>query len=75
MRTPFPLSGFVIIRDADVVYTWTWFVVVKIRVSKIQEMRFYLNFGFLGFKVVKKQKMNLFKGSEDFGFLNFIWLD
>ena len=27
------------------------------------------------FKVVKKRTMNLFKGSEDFGFSNFIWLD
>ena len=27
-------------------------------------MCFYLTFGFLGFKVVKKPKMNLFKGSE-----------
>ena len=32
-------------------------------------------FSFLGFKVVDKQTMNLFKGREDFGFLNFIWLD
>ena len=31
-------------------------------------MRFYLTFGFLGFKVFKKRTMNLFKGSEDFGF-------
>ena len=38
-------------------------------------MRFYLTFGFLGFKVVKKRTMNLFKGSEDFGFSSFIWLD
>ena len=37
-------------------------------------MRFYLTFAFLGFKVVKKWTVNLFKGSEDFGFLNFIWL-
>ena len=35
----------------------------------------YLNFGFLGFEVVKKRIKNLFKGSEDFGFSNFIWLD
>ena len=34
-------------------------------------MRFYLNFGFLGFKIVNKGKMNLFKGSEDFRFSNF----
>ena len=37
-------------------------------------MRFYLTFGFLG-KVVKKRTMNLFKGGEDFGFSNFMWLD
>ena len=36
-------------------------------------MSFYLTFGFLRFKVVKKQTMNLFKGSEDFGFLNLIF--
>ena len=53
----------------------TRFVVVKVRISKIQEIHFYLTFGFLGFKVVKKQMMNLFKGSEDFGFSDFIWLD
>ena len=29
-------------------------------------MCFYLTFGFLKFKVVKKRTMNLFKGSEDF---------
>ena len=29
------------------------FVVVKVRISKIQEMCFYLTFGFLRFKVVK----------------------
>ena len=28
-------------------------------------MHFYLTFGFLGFTVVTKQTMNLFKGSED----------
>ena len=38
-------------------------------------MCFYLTFDFLGFKVVKKWKMDLFKGSEDLGFSNFIWLD
>ena len=27
-------------------------------------MRFYLTFGFLGFKVVKKGTVNLFKGSD-----------
>ena len=31
-------------------------------------MHFYLTFGFLGFKIVKKRTMNLFKGSEDFRF-------
>ena len=35
-------------------YTWRRFVVVKVRISKIREMPFYLTFGFLGFKVVKK---------------------
>ena len=29
----------------------------------MREMRFYLTFGFLGFKVVKKETMNLFIGS------------
>ena len=38
-------------------------------------MHFYLTFGFMGFKVVNKRTMNLSKGSEDFGFSNFIWLD
>ena len=38
-------------------------------------MYFYLIFGFLGFKTVKKRTINLFKDSEDFGFSNFIWLD
>ena len=56
-------------------YTWRRFVVVKIRISKTRQMRFYLTFGFLGFKVVKKRTVNLFNGSEDFGFSNFIWLD
>ena len=32
------------------------------------------DFSFLRFKVVNKRTMNLFKGSEDFEFLNFIWL-
>ena len=54
---------------------WRSFVVVKIRISKMREIHFYLTFGFLGFKVVKKWMMNLFKESEDFGFSNFIWLD
>ena len=39
------------------------------------EMRFYLTFGFLGFKVFKKRTIDLIKGIEDFGFSNFIWLD
>ena len=56
-------------------YTWRKFAVVKIRISKIREMPFYLTFGFLGFKVAKKWTINLFKGSEDFGFLNVIWLN
>ena len=56
-------------------YMWKRFVVVKLRIPKIQEMRFYQIFGFLRFKVVKKRTMNLFKGSEDFGFFTFIWLD
>ena len=38
-------------------------------------MRFYLTFSLLGFKVINKGKMNLFKGSEDFEFSNFIYLD
>ena len=37
-------------------------------------MRFYLTFGFIGFKIVNKGTMDLFKGSEDFGFSNFMWL-
>ena len=56
-------------------YTCRRLVVVKTRISKIREIRFYLTFGFLGFKVVNKRTMNLFKGSEDFGYSNFIWLD
>ena len=38
---------------------WRSFVVIKIRISKIREMRFYLTFGFLGFKVIKKLKDKL----------------
>ena len=38
-------------------------------------MRFYLTFAFPIFEVVKKGTVNLFKGSGDFGFSNFIWLD
>ena len=38
-------------------------------------MRFYLTFGFLGLKVVKKQTMDLFEGSEDLGFSSFVWLE
>ena len=43
---------------------WKRFVVAKIKISKIQGMCFCLAFGFLGFKVVNKRMMNLFKGSE-----------
>ena len=49
-------------------YTWRRFLVVKIRTIKIREMHPYVTLGLLGFKVVKKWMMNLFKGSEDFGF-------
>ena len=56
-------------------YTWRRFVVVEIRIGKIQEMSFYLIFSFFRFKVADKQTMNLFEGSEDFRFSNFIWLD
>ena len=40
-------------------------------------MRFYLNFGFLRFKVANKRTINLFKGCEDFGFLNLLsdWIE
>ena len=38
-------------------------------------MHFYLTFGFVGNKIVNKGTMDLFKGSEDFGFSNFMWLD
>ena len=38
-------------------------------------MCFYLIFGFFRFKVVDKRTLNLFEGSEDSGFSNFIWLD
>ena len=41
----------------------------------MREMCFNLTFSFLGCKVMKKGTMNLSKGSEDFGFSNFIWLD
>ena len=54
---------------------WRRFVVVEIRISKIGEVGFYLNFGFLEFKAAKKRTMNLFTGSEDFGFSVFIRLD
>ena len=54
---------------------WQRFVVVEIRIGKIREMRFYLIFSFFRFKGADKQMMNLFKGSDDFGFSNFIWLD
>ena len=55
-------------------YTWRRFVVVKIRISKMREMHFYLTLGFLGFKVIKKGTMDLLKGSEDFGFSNLVGL-
>ena len=42
------------------VLMWRKFVFVEIRISKIREMRSYLTFGFLGFKVVNKRTMNLF---------------
>ena len=55
---------------------WRRFVVVEIRSSKIREMRFYLTFGFVGFKIVNKGTIDLFKGSEDFGFSNFMgWIE
>ena len=38
-------------------------------------MRFYLTFGFVGFKIANRGTMDLFKGSEDFGFSNFMRLD
>ena len=38
-------------------------------------MRFYLTSGFLGFKIINKGTMNLFKGSENLEFSNFIGLD
>ena len=44
------------------------FAVVEIRIGKIREMRFYLIFSFLRFKVVDKRMMNLFKGNEHFEF-------
>ena len=34
------------------------FVVVETRIGKIREMRFYLIFSFLGFKVVNKRTIN-----------------
>ena len=33
------------------------------------------DFWFPRFKIVNKGMMDLFKGNEDFGFPNFIWLD
>ena len=57
----------------------TWFtrrlVVAEIRISNIQEMHFYMTFGFIGFKVLNERTMNLLEGSEDFGFSDLIWLD
>ena len=63
-------------RPCQNVVTTLWqhrcasWVVVKRGISKIQKMHFYLTFGFLGFKLVKKRTMNYFKGSEGFGFLS-----
>ena len=37
------------------------FVVVETRIGKIREMRFYLIFSFLGFKVVNKRTINFSK--------------
>ena len=54
---------------------WRRFIVVEIRIFKKVEMYFYLIFSFLGFIAFDKQTMNLFEDGEDFGFLNFIWLD
>ena len=56
-------------------YTWRSFVVVEIRIDKIQEMSFYLIFSFVGFRIVNKRMINLFKGNKDFRFANFICLD
>ena len=50
---------------------WRRFAVVKVRISKIREMRFYLTFGFLGFKIAKKKTMNLYKGSVRFQIFDF----
>ena len=41
-------------------YTWRRFVVVKIRISKIREMRSYLTFGFLEFNVVTEKYGHFF---------------
>ena len=50
--------------------------VFSCRNKNLQDMRDALlsDFKFLGYKVVDQWTMNLFKGSEDFGFSNFIWL-
>ena len=53
---------------------WGRFVAVELKINKIKEIRLYLTFSFFGFKVVNKQTINLFKDSEDFEYLNFIWL-
>ena len=50
------------------------FVVIEIRIGKIQEMCFYLIFCFLGFKDADKLTINLSEGSEDIRFFNFIRL-
>ena len=56
-------------------FPWRRFVVAEIRISKIPEMRFYMTFGFLGFKPLHRRRMNPLEGSEDFGFSDFIWLE
>ena len=67
MTTPFPLSSFVKLislfflnfrKNAMLTeYMWRRFAVVKVRISKIREMRFYLTFDFAGFNVVNKRTM------------------
>ena len=49
------------------------FVVVKIRIGKLQEMHFYLIFSFFGIKIVNKRTMNLLEGREGFGFSDFCY--
>ena len=38
-------------------------------------MCFYAVFSFFKFQVVDKRTMNLYEGTEDFRFSNFMWLD